>query len=542
MDAPDIFLSYAREDLERARALAEALEGLGWEVFWDRKIPTGSTWPKHIGEKLEKARCVVVAWTAASVGRRFVREEAEDADERGVLRPVRFEDVKPPLGLRSVQAADLIAWDGDKEAPEFKQFVKDLSELLGEPPGDQAEPRATEPAPEPAGAESAEPEEQLADESRARHEQEAEQAERARAEERARLQEAADRRERERKELEREREEEAERRRKAAERAAQEEEAHRQRELNEAYERAGDLEGMAELYFEAERRGVSVATLADAIDAKRQEESRKKRFGWITRAVAAATMLLVLLGIWFAARGTTAEKLADSRRGEGAPTWEDDSKLNQRVRLQGGRFLMGSPEGAGAKDERPQHGVILSTFYLQEHEVTKEEYLRFDRSYVFQSGDERLPVVDVSWNEALSYAEWLGGRLPTEAEWEYAAKGGCPSDFCLSSGEETNLEQLAWHSFNTDRVHAVQEKEPNQNGVYDIYGNVMEWVADWYDEYSPSEQPNPTGPKSGSDRVIRGGSWDTEPVHISSTARRSDPPSNRNASSVGFRVAWPTPE
>jgi hypothetical protein len=127
----DIFLSYAKEDRGRARILAEAIERAGRSVFWDRKVPAGLTWRRFIGEELRGARCVVVAWTAASVESEWVQEEAEAAKKSGILIPVFLEEVEAPFGFASVHGPDLSAWDGSLEAPDFRQLLADLDRLLG---------------------------------------------------------------------------------------------------------------------------------------------------------------------------------------------------------------------------------------------------------------------------------------------------------------------------------------------------------------------------------------------------------------------------
>lgn len=130
----DIFLSYARKDEERAEALARALSAQGWSVSWDRTVPPGLTWDGYIGEHLDDARCVVVAWSRASVESRWVREEAREGLERDVLVPVLFEEVRPPFGFRGIQAAALTGWDGAGTASAFQQLVSAISRQLGPPP------------------------------------------------------------------------------------------------------------------------------------------------------------------------------------------------------------------------------------------------------------------------------------------------------------------------------------------------------------------------------------------------------------------------
>jgi len=150
MSGADIFLSYAKEDQERAESLAEALVEEGWSVFWDRTVPAGHTWDDYIGANLDAARCVLVAWSKASVESEWVREEAREGRERKALVPVLFEKVRPPFGFRGIQSADLSAWDGGTTASVFQQLVADMSRKLGPPPADEEQPpapTATPPSP-----------------------------------------------------------------------------------------------------------------------------------------------------------------------------------------------------------------------------------------------------------------------------------------------------------------------------------------------------------------------------------------------------------
>jgi formylglycine-generating enzyme required for sulfatase activity len=130
----DIFISYAREDIETAERLADALAAQGWSVFWDRTIPPGQSWRSYIGKALDDARCVIVLWSASSIESEFVLEEADDANRRKVLLPAAIEPVLPPLGFRAIQAADLIRWDGDANANAFLQFLDAVTVYLGPSP------------------------------------------------------------------------------------------------------------------------------------------------------------------------------------------------------------------------------------------------------------------------------------------------------------------------------------------------------------------------------------------------------------------------
>jgi hypothetical protein len=115
----DIFVSYAHEDRSRAEELAQRLEGRGWSIFWDRTIPIGKTWRETIGRELASARCVIVLWSKSSIESGWVQEEADDAKRRGVLLPVLIEKVQPPMGFRSIQAAELVDWDASEPPHAF---------------------------------------------------------------------------------------------------------------------------------------------------------------------------------------------------------------------------------------------------------------------------------------------------------------------------------------------------------------------------------------------------------------------------------------
>ena len=222
----------------------------------------------------------------------------------------------------------------------------------------------------------------------------------------------------------------------------------------------------------------------------------------------------------------------------------------------------------GNSDEKPIHTVTVDDFYIGKYEVTFEEYDKFceatgrnkpnDRGW----GRGRIPVINVSWNDAVSYCNWLsehegldkfyningdelkmnwnanGYRLPTEAEWEYAARGGNKSHGYKYSGSN-NIDKVAWYKDNSrGKTHEVSTKHPNELGIYDMSGNVWEWCNDLYYSgyYYQSPRNNPKKPNSSSRRVVRGGSWRNVPDYCRVSGRYYDYPAN-SGSSLGFRIA-----
>lgn len=214
----------------------------------------------------------------------------------------------------------------------------------------------------------------------------------------------------------------------------------------------------------------------------------------------------------------------------------------EMVEVEGGTFQMGS-SSSGETNEVPIHSVTLSSFSIGKTEVTQGQWQAvMGNNPSYFKGDTR-PVEQVSWEGCQEFIVKLNRltgkqyRLPTEAEWEYAARGGNKSRGYTYSGSN-NLDEVAWNTDNSgSETHAVGQKRANELGLYDMSGNVYEWCNDWYDEdyYGQSPSSNPQGASSGSDRVHRGGSWGNYAQYCRSAYRNDGTPSFRNGR-LGFRL------
>jgi formylglycine-generating enzyme required for sulfatase activity len=205
------------------------------------------------------------------------------------------------------------------------------------------------------------------------------------------------------------------------------------------------------------------------------------------------------------------------------------------VRICPGTFTMGSSEEeAGINgNELPAHQVTLREFWIGKTEITNEQYRQFSFDH---PGEANLPAADISWSDAAAACQYFGGRLPTEAEWEYAARAGSQTAWSFGNDEKM-LPEYAWYSENSGfTAHPVGKKKPNAWGLHDVHGNVMEWVAGWFDVYSAEAQINPVGPSKGMLRVLRGGSFYSSPDRLRSAIRGTNSPKDR-VKVFGFRCA-----
>lgn len=267
----------------------------------------------------------------------------------------------------------------------------------------------------------------------------------------------------------------------------------------------------------------------------------------------------------------------------GSAYTETTAGLNiEMVFVEGGTFTMGctSEQENDCKDnEKLSHSVTVSNFYIGKYEVTLAQFKAFiddtgyktdaDKegwSYILigrtwekkkevnwksdVSGNTRSqseynhPVIHVSWNDVKSYCDWLSRktrkmyRLPTEAEWEFAARGGASTGSATATkyAGSNSIDEVAWYVDNSgNKTHAVGQKTPNELGIYDMSGNVWEWCSDWYGNYSSSSQTNPVGAATGSFRVLRGGGWGSSASYCRVSFRISNSPGSRYYY-YGFRL------
>lgn len=254
------------------------------------------------------------------------------------------------------------------------------------------------------------------------------------------------------------------------------------------------------------------------------------------------------------------------------------------VFVKGGTFQMGNNDGK--EDEKPVHTVTVDDFSISKYEITVWQFMNFTSATGYVSGTEKKrvsrivdgkekkkngvnwrcdekgnireiaeynhPVIHVSWNDAMAFCGWLKKetlkdfRLPTEVEWEYAARGGNLPSTAGGTGNgnkyagSNNIDEVAWYKNNSNgMIHEVRTKKANKAGLYDMSGNVWEWCYDWYNAkyYNMSPQDNPKGPSTGEYRVLRGGSWNNNADDCQMTNRHKDHPDNTNSFN-GFRVAF----
>ena len=415
----DIFISYASQDRERILPLVRGLEKTGWSIFWDRTIPAGKTWREWIEGEIRNARCIVVVWSAAAVDSQWVHEEAVVGKKKKILIPVMLENVEPPLGFSSIQAANLVGWDGDFGSPPFQQLLGAIALIPGIGPagGDGRKP----------GVEK-QPGEQV----------------------------------------------------------------------------------------------------------KLPDDTPATWSSWPVPGKGIAVMVIVIA---VALAGVLANKKIRFRLQHG-------SEIPEMLFISGGEFVMGSDPETDADSqgaEQPAHRVQVNDFYIGKYEVSFDEYdLYAHANNIEPPGDigfgrGKRPVISVSREDAQAYANWLGEqtgdryRLPTEAEWEYAARAGTETRYWW--GDAVDQDGKLWANCYSctrqwDKTAPAGQFPANAFGLHDTAGNVWEWVQDcWHDSYAGETRPDDGSAWEGADGgdcergVIRGGSWYHAPMTLRSAYR-----------------------
>jgi len=497
----DVFLSYASADRSRVKPVVVALQKQGWSVWWDRTIPPGKTWDKVIDRALADARCVIVLWSRVSVDSDWVRIEADEGRQREILVPALLDDVTIPLAFRRIQAANLVDWRGELPHAEFERLVLAVREVLSAAvplASAAAAPAASAPSPTTAAAAEA-----LIIERR------------------------------------------------------------------EALPKTGE----SQVPVAAPRPKPPASAQSDR---PRPLELPPRSTYWKRASVfGLPAVVLLAAGIYVQTHKQTSTPPGEKGRvpsGPAAGSLASAGQIRENpfdglvyVWIPPGKFTMGCSPGDGEcyDNERPAHEVTLTRgFWLGRTPVTEAAYAQFlkaaGKTRGEASADPNLPVGKVSWEDARQYCEWAGMRLPTEAEWEYAARA------TTSGPRYGELNAVAWYGYNsgnkpldaaklweTDPAnyskvieangngrHPVAMKQANAWGLYDMLGNIREWVADWYGGkyYEENALTDPTGPPRGSLRILRGGAWYSVPRFVRVSFRDRSEPSFRSLY-VGFRCA-----
>jgi formylglycine-generating enzyme required for sulfatase activity len=553
----DIFLSYNREDQARAKAIANALQNEGFDVWWDTILRAGQTYDEVTERQLREASAVVVLWSTKSVKSKWVRAEATLGDRKAALIPVMIEPCDRPIMFELIQTADLTQWQGNLDDPQWKALVEDVREHVQRKKAPAGLAVATPPVAEPAAPAAANDTIEAAFWMSIKDGEDAEEFDSylerypqghfaslakkrlaaliaANAPPVAATPAAAP---------------------PAPAPAAEvtppkpapllppkptpRVDAFQQRAAAPAKNKAGSpaplLLGLAVLVVAG---GAAAFTILPGLMGTSTQTS--------TAAEAPPPPPPATPEVQAASVATPPADAPVAAAAPTSKTFSDCSDCPEMTRLDGGVFTMGSPatEPGHRAWEGPQREVTISPIAVSTHEVTFAQwdacvasggcknYTPTDKGW----GRGAHPVIMVSWNEAQDYLKWLSGktgktyRLPTEAEWEYAARGGTSTAY--------------WWGAKFDRSRVVSGKTAevgahgaNGFGLFDVTGNVTEWVEDCYvNSFKDAPKDGSAVKSSGcSQRVIRGGGWkaSSDELRIANRSRLS--PSTRDTA-IGFRV------
>lgn len=548
----DIFISYAREDRASAERLANALEEQGWSVWWDPQIPAGKTFDDVIEQAIDTASCILVLWSKHSVKSRWVRTEATEGLDRGILVPVLIEDVRPPLAFRRIQAANLIEWDGLASHSAFKKLVSDIAGILGPLLTDEAKER------------------NKTREQAAQDKAEAVPYSRKKTPDSPGVPSVS------LSSLSKiifllggsiliivilmvvmfpsEREPVPESQAPVAEAPGKALEPPKlvtppspdQDPTSDAT--PGDLQ-----LSQAQWREVQQALSDIGFDAGANDGMPG------AKTISAIALFQEERG--FSASGQLSDAqlnrlLADARlaaEGRLVSTPEpavNSVKLPEMIEIPAGCFQMGSPaneEGRG--DDERQHEVCVEAFKIGKTEVTQQQWREVMGNNPSQFwGCDNCPVERVNWTDVQEYLTKLflktgkHFRLPTEAEWEYAARAGTTGPFSFQGRISADMV-----NYNANDTYEGSDKGQYRNktvpvgslpanpwGLYEMHGNVSEWTCSVYaGQYGGGEKQCASNYERRK-RVIRGGSWWNAPRVLRSANRTWFDPTILDT--LGFRL------
>ena len=563
----DIFISYTSADRPRVQPLVDALRLQGWSVWWDRTILPGETWDQVIEKALADARCVIVLWSRDSIQSDWVRTEADEAKRRGILVPALLDDVNIPLAFKRIQAGNLVGWSGALPNAAFDVLARAVSEVLarGAPLAPEATTRRASAAPAPAAAA---PEVRGIERSAAFHKAGEGQV-RAEAGGSAKTERAAPRRAKRKRlasEVEAKQEfhpavaaqdgrpplfEAATRPASASSAPAAAAPEGRGIERGAAFHKAGEGQVAAETSGSAKTVGAAPQRderepLASEVEAKQEFhpsavtqnggsplfDVRAPSTSWKRVIIFGFAAVALLIGIVIYTQ-TGKEQLVPGQ------VRENPKDGLTYVWIPAGSFTMGCSQGDSEcqPDEKPSHPVVISKgFWMGQTEVTQDAYQRVMGQNPSRFQGAQRPVEQVNWNQASEYCGKVALRLPTEAEWEYAARAG------TGGARYGDLDKVAWYTGNSGGgTKPVRSLQPNPWGLYDMLGNVEEWIADRHGE-EHSEAGKTTNPIDllSKFKVVRGGSWLNDPQYVRVSSRGLDMLVARNYN-IGFRCAGELP-
>ena len=488
----DIFICYARKDIDTAMRVVQLFEAEGWRVFIDKQTLVGRRWHKEIEKELHAARAVVVLWSSMSRDSDFVLEEAEFGKHKKILFPVFIESVEFPYGFSRIQTANLVNWDGSLSHPDCAALLQSLRLHLNGREQISIAPELSEPVQSFASSPATTP------------------------------------------------------------------------------------------------------TLQDGISDGKKTDSKKPTMRKFLLPAALVLLAIIIFPVAEslyqdfiqpspvvtpdmetasveAAEEKTAPIQQEVKASQNQPSPLLDRKLlPELVYIPAGSFHMGEQDKTFIKildsNQKQSFGLpgkyieISKPFYLGKTEVTYAQYeyyaqqqqiipLSEEKPITSTGSRDNQPIVSINWRQAMAYAQWLGNRtknqcrLPTEAEWEYAARAGMRTAYPWGNEVGNNNANCDGCGSQWDKKQSapVTSFAPNSFGLYDMSGNVWEWTcSNWRDQFDGSEQQCNDDVSDASLRAVRGGSWGNDANDLRSSARTNIHPGYRY-DRVGFRVQCLSP-